>query len=153
MIDASNDLYIGLVLLLSVTGVVVTPWLAIRGVVLLVRARRERTTRTVVRGAAVMAWACMAGMYTWGMLHLLMLDESNQALACSERLSSAQVKSVDGYEYSFLPLQFRCRVTGGQTYAAVVPGYVNPVAGILGATAVALTFVVRSQHQHEETKK
>ncbi|MER6800645.1 MULTISPECIES: hypothetical protein [Streptomyces] len=151
--DASNDLYIGLVLLLSLVGIGVTPWLAVRGARLLLRAGGKRDTHTAVRGAATAAWACAAGMYTWGVLHLLFLDESGQARACAERLRSEQVKSVDGYEYSFIPLHFTCRVTGGQTYEAVVPGYVNPAAGILGTTAAVLTFVARPTYWYEETKK
>jgi hypothetical protein len=151
--DASDDLYIGLVLFLSAAGVVVTPWLAIRGALLLFRDGGKRDAQRVVKGAAALAWACAVGMYGWGMLHLLMLDESNQALECAERLKSEQVKSVVGYEYSFLPLQFRCRVTGGQTYNAVVPGYVNPVAGVLGVTAAVLTYVARPKNWYEETKK
>jgi hypothetical protein len=93
MIDASNDLYILLVMLLSVAGVLVTPWLAIRAVVLLVRATAQRRACTLIRGVAVMTWACAVGMYTWGVLHLVTLDESNQALACSERLGSEGSRS------------------------------------------------------------
>ncbi|MEU9783475.1 hypothetical protein AB0H92_21365 [Streptomyces phaeochromogenes] len=153
VIDASGDLYIGLVLLLSAAGVVVTPGLAIRGVRLLLRKNGRRDAQIVVKGVAVLAWACTVGMYGWGVLHLLMLDESNQALACEKRLRSEQVKSVVGYEYSFLPLHFRCRVTGGQTYDSVVPGYVNPVAGVFGVAAVVLTYVARPKYWYEEAKK
>jgi hypothetical protein len=151
--DASDDLYIGLVLLLSAAGVVVTPWLVVRGVRLLLRAGGKRDAQIVVKGVAALAWACTVGMYGWGMLHLLKLDESNQALACEKRLRSEQVKSVAGYEYSFLPLHFRCRVTSGQEYDAVVPGYVNPGAGLFGVAAVALTCAARPKYWYEETKK
>ena len=153
MTDASSDVYIGLVILLSMAGLVVTPWLAVRGVVLLARRGDKRTRRTSIKGAAVMAWACAVGVYAWGVLHLLFLDESSQALACRERLKAEQATYVDGYEYSFIPLRFRCRVTTGQTYEAVVPGYVNPATGIFAVTAAALTFAARSHNQHEETNK
>ncbi len=153
VVDSSDDLYIGLVLLLSAAGVVVTPWLVVRGVRLLLCNGGKRDAQIVVKGVAALAWACTVGMYGWGVLHLLILDESSQALACEKRLRSEQVKSVVGYEYSFLPLQFRCRVTGGQTYNAVVPGYVNSAAGVFGATAVVLTYAARPKNWYEETKK
>lgn len=153
MIDASNDVYIPLVLMLSLTGVVVTPWLVIRGVVLLARTGNRRTTHTAVKGAVALAWACAIGMYTWGVLHLVLLDESNQARACEEALGSERAQLVEGYEYQFVPLRFKCRVVGGQTFQAVVPGYVNPAAGIFGVSAAALMLARRSHPQHEETKK
>ncbi|MFC8827632.1 hypothetical protein ACFT9I_20090 [Streptomyces sp. NPDC057137] len=138
MIDASNDLYIRLVLLLSLAGVVATPWLVVRGVVLLLRTGNRRTTHTVVKGAVALTWACAIGMYTWGVLHLVLLDESNQARACEEALGPERAELVEGYEYQFMPLRFKCRVTGGQTFQAVVPGYVNPATGIFGVSAAAL---------------
>ncbi|MDQ1036407.1 hypothetical protein QFZ75_002823 [Streptomyces sp. V3I8] len=150
--DASDDLYIALVLLLSAAGIVVTPWLVTRAVRLLRRDGGGRDAQTVVKGVAALTGACAVGLYGWGVLHLLMLDESGQALACEKRLRSEQVESVVGYEYSFLPLHFRCRVTGGRTYDAVVPGYVNPVAGAFGAAALALTWAARPTYWYEETK-
>ncbi|MFC9426772.1 hypothetical protein [Streptomyces sp. NPDC056987] len=150
--DASGDLAIGLVLLLTLIGLGATPWLAIRGVRLLARGNSQGV-HTVVRGAAALAWACAIGAYTWGVLHLLILDEGNQALACQKRLGPEQARSVSGYEYSFLPLSFRCRVTDGPNYSAVVPGYVNPAAGILGIGAAGLTFFARPKYWYEEEKK
>ncbi|GFH37804.1 hypothetical protein [Streptomyces pacificus] len=153
MIDASNDIYIPLVLLLSVTGAVVAPWLAIRGVRLLSRTGTKRATLALIKGVAALACACSAAVYTWGLLHLMILDESGQAQACSERLNSEQYEFVDGYEYSFIPLSFNCRVNSGQTYEAVVPGYVNPTTGMFGLTAAALTVAARYHENKEETKK
>ncbi|MFJ2557306.1 MULTISPECIES: hypothetical protein [unclassified Streptomyces] len=150
--DTSDDLSIGLVLLLNVIGLGVTPWLAVRGVRLLTR-RKNRDTHTVVRGTAALAWACAIGMYTWGVLHFLLLDESSQTQACQERVGSERARSVSGHEYSFLPLRFRCQVTTGETYDAVVPGYVNPAAGAFGLAAAALTFVARPKYWYEEEKK
>ena len=54
--------------------------------------------------------------------------------------------SVSGSAYAFLPLEFRCRLTDGRTYEAVVPGYVNPAAGLFGGTAVALTWAARPKY-------
>ncbi|MFD3485093.1 hypothetical protein [Streptomyces sp. NPDC058665] len=153
MIDASNDVYIGLVLLLSLIGVVVTPGLAVLGVVLLFRTGDRRTTHTVVKGVAALAWACVAGMYTWGVLHFLVLDESRQTQECEEKLGPERAELVEGQGFQFVPLRFECRITSGQTYQAVVPGYVNPATGVFGVAAAGLTFAARSRNQREETKK
>ncbi|MFD7973257.1 hypothetical protein [Streptomyces clavifer] len=151
--DSSDDLYIGLVFLLTPLGIGLTLWMAVRGLRLLLARRGGRDAHTVVRGAAAAAWACTFGFYTWGLLHFVTLDESRQAQACQERLGTEQARSVGGYEYAFLPLEFRCRLTGGQTYDAVVPGYVNPAAGLFGVTAVALTYAARPKNWLKETKK
>ncbi|MCL7427114.1 hypothetical protein [Streptomyces sp. YS415] len=153
MIDASNDVYILLVLALGLGGMVATVWLAIRAAVLLTRAGRHRTLLALLRASAALTWMCAVGVYTWGALHLMLLDESSQAQECAERLTREQVKSVEGYEYSFVPLRFTCRVAGGQTYDAVVPGYVNPAAAILSVSAAVLTAITRSHSQRKEITK
>ncbi|MEU5282643.1 hypothetical protein N7925_14775 [Streptomyces sp. CA-278952] len=151
--DTSDDLYIGLVFLLTPLGIGLTLWMTVRGLRLLLGRRGGRDARTLVRGAAAVAWACAFGFYTWGLLHFVTLDESRQAQACEERLGAERARSVDGYEYAFLPVKFRCHLTGGQTYDAVVPGYVNPAAGLFGVTAAALTYAARPKNWLEETKK
>ncbi|MFE4454444.1 hypothetical protein [Streptomyces sp. NPDC056796] len=151
--DSSDDLHIGLVFLLTPLGVGLTLWLAVRGLRLLLRGRGTRDAHTLVRGAAAAAWACAFGFYTWGLLHFAALDESRRPQVCEERLGAERARSVDGYAYAFLPLEFRCRVTGGQTYDAFVPGYVNPAAGLFGVTAAALTYAARPKNWLEETKK
>ncbi|MEV0094329.1 hypothetical protein [Streptomyces sp. NPDC050738] len=143
----SGDPYDGhnpiLVLLLAIAGLIATPWLGIRGVLTLTRAGAAWTTRTALKGAALLACAGMVGMYTWGVLHLVLLDESRQMTACQEALGPVGSKLLDGYEPSFVPLQFGCHTKSGWTYEAVVPGYVNPVTGIFGLTAGALALAVR----------
>ncbi|MEV5983921.1 hypothetical protein AB0L85_02765 [Streptomyces sp. NPDC052051] len=153
MIDASNDAYILLVIVLGLAGVVSTIWLAARAAVLLVRAGKQRTLQTLLKATAGLAWMCAVGVYAWGVLHLMLLDESSQAQACSDRLGLEQARSIEGYGYSFAPLRFVCRVAGGQIYDAVVPGYVNPATALLGVTAAGVTFIARSHDQHKETKK
>ncbi|MER7046899.1 hypothetical protein [Streptomyces jumonjinensis] len=141
-----------LVILLILIGIIATPWLAIRAVVLLVRAGIKRTTHALLKGAAALAWAGAIGIYTWGVLHLFFLDESGQAEACREALGPGRSMLLDGYEPSFIPLRFGCHIEGGQTYEAAIPGYVNPATGVFTVTAAALTgFAVRSRNQHEET--
>ncbi|MFD4032482.1 hypothetical protein ACFWVP_18660 [Streptomyces sp. NPDC058637] len=144
--DTSDDLSIGLVFLLTPLGIGLTLWAAVRGLRLLRGRRGRRDAHTAVRGAAAAAWACAFGFCTWGLLHLMTLDESRQALACQERLRTEPAGSVSGSAYGFLPLEFRCHLTDGRTYEAVVPGYVNPAAGLFGGTALALTWAARPRY-------
>ncbi|WP_346138296.1 hypothetical protein [Streptomyces coeruleofuscus] len=143
------------VLLLSLAGLVATPGLAVYAVVALVRAGRKRTRAGLLKPAAILAWLATVGMYTWGVLHLLLLDESGQAAACTKVLGGPDKRSevvVDRYETSFLPLHFGCHVEGGKTYEAAVPGYVNPLAGVSAVTAVALTVCAARSHTHHKER-
>lgn len=141
-----------LLLLLLLTGVIATPWLAVRAGLLLARTGARRTRRTLLKGAVALAWAGMIGMYTWGLLHLFFLDESNQAKACQETLGPEKIKNLNGYESSFVPLRFGCRTESGRTYEAAIPGYVNPVTGLLGVTSIVLTgYAIRSDKKLEQT--
>ncbi|MFF7202456.1 hypothetical protein [Streptomyces sp. NPDC008141] len=146
--DGHNPL---LVLLLALAGLLVTPWVGVRAVVLLIRAGATRSARTGAKGLAVLAWAGAVGVYTWGVLHLAFLDESGQSLACREAVGKETAQRVEGYEPSFVPLHFGCRVDGGRIHEAAVPGYVNPAAVIFGVIAVALTVAVRSHPEPAET--
>ncbi|KUO21857.1 hypothetical protein [Streptomyces dysideae] len=139
------------VLLLALAGLIATPGLAIYAVVTLIRAAAKQTLGSLLKGAAVLAWVVTIGMYTWGVLHLLLLDESAQAAACTQVLGGPEKRSevvIDRYETSFIPLHFGCHVKGGRTYEAAVPGYVNPVAGMSAVTAVALTAFAARSHIH-----
>ncbi|MER6554415.1 hypothetical protein ABT148_24095 [Streptomyces sp. NPDC001725] len=151
--DSSDDLYLGLVFLLTPLGIGLTLWITVRGLRLLLARRGGRDAHTRVRAAAALAWACAFGFYTWGLLHFAALDESRRPQACEERLGAERARSVEGYEYAFLPVEFRCVTTGGATYDAAVPGYVNPAAGLFGVTAAALTYAARPKNWLEETKK
>ncbi|MEV0012236.1 hypothetical protein AB0M10_00085 [Streptomyces sp. NPDC051840] len=151
--DSSDDLSLGLVFLFTPLGVGLTLWTTVRGLRMLLRGRAGRDAHTLVRGAAAAAWACALALFTWGLLHFFTLDESRRAEACEKRLGAEKARSVEGYEFVWIPLEFRCRVTGGETYEAVVPGYVNPAAGLLGVTAAALTYAARPKNWLEETKK
>ncbi|WP_406331685.1 hypothetical protein [Streptomyces sp. NBC_00203] len=130
------------VLLLTLIGLVATPWLTVYGIRLVFRARKAAkagkpgTTRAALKSAAVLAWAAMAGMYTWGVLHLVFFDDPDQAQACRTAIGT---RRLTGYEPSFIPLHFGCRTSDGHTVEAVIPSYINPAVAVLGVAAVALT--------------
>jgi hypothetical protein len=123
-------------LVLSLTGVTVTPMLLLYGVWLLIRALMARTDRAIVKAAATGAWTGAIGMYTWGLLSLLLADERAQADACNEALGG---KHLIGYSPSFIPLRFGCRTSDGHTIDVIVPSYVNLSVAALGICAIALT--------------
>ncbi|MFK4098562.1 hypothetical protein ACI2L1_00455 [Streptomyces sp. NPDC019531] len=137
-----------LVLLLIVLGVIATPWLTVRGISLLVRARTVRTRRAWLGAAATLAWAALLAMYTWGVLHLFFFDDTDQSRVCNKAVGARQ---LIGYEPSFIPLRFGCRTGDGDVVEAeVIPSYVNPVAAVLAVCAVTLTGFTRVQAKEEQ---
>ncbi|MEV1079005.1 hypothetical protein AB0I98_12230 [Streptomyces sp. NPDC050211] len=136
------------VLLLILIGVITTPWLTFRGTRLLIRARRAGATRATVKALATLAWAVLIGMYSWGVLHLFFLDDTDQSRACIRAVGTRQLTA---YDTSFVPLQFGCRTSDGHVVeAAVVPSYVNPATAVLAVCAVTLTGFTRAQSKEEQ---
>ncbi|GAA0378103.1 hypothetical protein [Streptomyces blastmyceticus] len=136
------------VLLLSIAGIITVLGLVTYGVVLLVRARAERTTGAAFKATATLAWAAAIGMYTWGILHLFFFNETDQAQACNAAIGKRQ---LSGYVATFIPLHFGCRTKGGRIVEAIIPEYINPAVTALGACAVILTgFAIR---KYQEAKK
>ncbi|MFM9447043.1 hypothetical protein [Streptomyces acidiscabies] len=117
-------------LLLLCVGLIATPWLLVRGVGLL---RREGTA---FRAAGVFAWAGAVGVYCWGLSQLVFFDGPDMSRACD---SAVRQGELAGYEASFVPLRFGCRVTGGATVDVYLPSYVNVVAAVCVVCAVVLT--------------
>jgi hypothetical protein len=126
------------VLLLAFVGLVTTASLGVYGLVRTVRTvrGRHRGLAARLRTAGGLAFTGVVGVCTWGMLHLAVLDESAQADACHEALGT---KALVAYEPTYVPLAFGCVADNGRTYDAAVPGYVNPLAGVLGVSAFFLT--------------
>jgi hypothetical protein len=120
---------------IAVAGLAGTPIAVWRGLAGLRRARRSRPAG-VLRAFATLSGAAALGVYTWGLLHLLM-DESQADENCKAAVGRALSGDVAGYDVSFLPLRFGCRVDGVGTFEAVVPGHVNPtVFGLVLLTAL-----------------
>ncbi|MFF9900646.1 hypothetical protein [Streptomyces longispororuber] len=144
------------VLLLVGSGLVVVPALVVYAIRQLVRARtrspsqsppRSRSQSAYVKSAAGWAWAAAAGVYTWGVLHLFLLDDAAQSRACAKATGTAR---FTGYEPSYIPLHFGCRTRDGRTVEAVIPAYVNPSALFLTVCAVVLTgfAIAHSRERH-----
>ncbi|WP_282795734.1 hypothetical protein [Streptomyces sp. CC224B] len=149
------------VLLLVGSGLVIVPALVVYAIRQLVRARTQSPPRSqsqsqtqsaymksaYVRSAAGWAWAAAAGVYTWGVLHLFLLDDAAQSRACAKATGTAR---FTGYEPSYIPLHFGCRTRDGRTVEAVIPAYVNPSALFLTVCAVVLTgfAIAHSRERH-----
>ncbi|MFF4322495.1 hypothetical protein [Streptomyces sp. NPDC001568] len=96
------------------------------------------------RRIAAACGAGAVGLYVWGTLPLLFLDESRTFDACLKAVGQDRMARVDGYRATFLPLELECHIPGDpHRRLAAVPPYVNPGAallllGALGAGVSAL---------------
>jgi len=125
------------VVLLGLTfiGLFGTPIILWRGLAGLRRRHRDRPGG-FLQALATVSGAAALGVYTWGIVHLLM-DETQADANCKAAVGRALASDVAGYDVSFLPLRFGCRVDGVGTFEAVVPTHVNPtVLGLVLLTAL-----------------
>ncbi|MEU8330035.1 hypothetical protein [Micromonospora sp. NPDC048839] len=138
-------LFLGL-LLAALGGAALATVLTVRG---LAAAFRASERPGWLRAAALLAGAATVGVYAWGLLHLgyaVLRAEDGGAgsfpIAPCREAGPQRASQVDGYDVSYLPLRFECRLSGGGGYVtSTVPGYVNPgtvVLGLLTATCGVL---------------
>ncbi|MFI7341797.1 hypothetical protein ACIBUY_28120 [Streptomyces sp. NPDC050085] len=127
-----------IIILLAFAGLIATACLSVFVLVRAVRTLRgqHRGQTSWLRTAGLVALTGAIGMYTWGVLHLAVLDESSQAEACRRALDG---KKLVAYDPTYIPLAFGCVADNGKTYDIAVPGYVTPVSGLLGIAAFLLT--------------
>ncbi|WP_433312486.1 hypothetical protein ACQP0U_27325 [Micromonospora sp. CA-269861] len=129
-------LFLGL-LLAALGGAAIATALTVRGLRAVFR-KSERSGR--LRAAALLVGAGAVAMYAWGLLHLshavLQAEDGGAGSSPIEpcRQAGPQMASlVVGYDVSFLPLRFECRLSRGGTYVtSSVPGYVNQATAALG---------------------
>jgi hypothetical protein len=116
------------------------------------RVWRHRPLRGTVLRALAYLGTCVAGaLYFWGCLYLLP-DDKQSTQECQATVPPEFAGERLYYEISFVPLNSRCHVAGGDTYPlrtnkehgiAAVPGYVNPVGILATVTALAAGAAVR----------
>lgn len=99
-----------------------------------------------LRAGATLAGGAAALMYVWGAVHLVR-DETMTTQACREAVPAARAADISGVDVSLLPVHLNCHVTGGSSYAAAVPEYVNPV--LLGLALVAVVLGVFAAFESE----
>lgn len=131
-----NPLVLLLVLLLSLATAIA---LAAYGCTTAARHGAGRGAPLVLlRSCGAFAAAGAACLYAWGTVHLLTLDETRRDAACKEAVGPAHVMEIDSYRPTYIPLGLGCHVRSGTTHSTGVPGYLNPAAGALAFTAVAM---------------
>lgn len=97
---------------------------------------------TALRGFAALAGAVAALVYAWGLLYALgaILEAEDGGTGSSPLVpcrGDVRAVHVIDYSVSFLPLDFVCETSDGDSYEAdEVPGYVTPVAVGLALAAV-----------------
>ncbi|GGO09082.1 hypothetical protein [Micromonospora parathelypteridis] len=110
-----------------------------------------------LRTAALLAGAGTVAMYAWGLLHLgyavLRAEDGGAGSFPIEPCREAgpqRASQVNGYEVSYLPIRFECRLTGGGTYVtSAVPGYVNPSTTVLGLLTATCGVLAATTAQRE----
>ncbi|MGW2885813.1 hypothetical protein ACWDDN_10750 [Streptomyces griseoruber] len=128
------------ILLIILFGLAVAATLAVYGGATLARRGIGRSDLGVrLRGGAAFSGAMAALMYAWGALHLVR-DETMTDQACKQAVPSSQTAHITGADVSYLPLHLNCHITGGGSYPAAVPDYVNP--SLLGFALIAIVLGV-----------
>ncbi|WP_326698138.1 hypothetical protein OG909_12785 [Streptomyces sp. NBC_01754] len=117
-------------------------------------ARREQGRpghRLWLRAGCVVSVCAAICVYLWGTLHVLFMEDLNMRRACVAAGGEAKASKVDGYESSYVPLRFTCRVDGGGSYSAAIPAWVNPALG--GLVPLALVTGVVSGVTRDDLKR
>ncbi|MEU5438795.1 hypothetical protein AB0G73_36455 [Streptomyces sp. NPDC020719] len=137
-------LLVGAAILISLIG-----YLASR----LVEARRQYTPVTAWRDASLLAAAAALGLYLWGCLHVVFLEDQEQAEAC-ELHRPAGTPTLVGRRGDFIPLRLVCEASNGHDYSVVIPSYINPSVALLLLLALigALTATVLHCKQRTPTR-
>ncbi|GAA4085632.1 hypothetical protein [Actinomadura miaoliensis] len=136
---------LALVLLFGfLAGMITALVVVVCGVVMAVRHWR-RSPAGRLRAAAFLAVGVAIGVYAWGMAYTGMAvleaedggTDSSPLRPCRGEADPATVARVIDYRVGLVPLRFECHLAGGGSYTtSSVPGYVNPVAWMLGAAGL-----------------
>lgn len=114
------------------------------------QARRRRTSQAVWRDISVVMAALGIALYLWGCLHVLFLEDQEQAEAC-ERGRPEGVTALIGRRGDFVPLRLVCEAVDGRAYSVVIPGFVNPVLAVLLSAEFACALVAVVLHRRRRT--
>ncbi|MFJ5274316.1 hypothetical protein [Streptomyces sp. NPDC088358] len=114
------------------------------------QARRRRTPTAVWRDASLTAVTVALALYVWGCLHVLFLEDQEQAEAC-ERARPAGVPTLIGIRGDFIPLRLVCEASNGHDYSVVIPHYINPTIAVLLLLSLACALVSARLHHEQRT--
>ncbi|MFF3840057.1 hypothetical protein [Streptomyces sp. NPDC001930] len=106
--------------------------------------RRRYTPPRVLRDMSLLAIAAAVALYVWGLLHIVLVDEQEQAEECELRRPEG-IPSLVGRRGDFFPLRAVCEGSNGQDYTILVPDYITPshaalltLAALCAAASAAL---------------
>ncbi|MFH9726897.1 hypothetical protein ACH4M4_28610 [Streptomyces sp. NPDC017254] len=97
---------------------------------------RRYTPARFCRDVSLAAVAAGTALYLWGLLHVLLTEEQEQAEACEAR-RPGDVPVLVGRRGDFVPLRLVCEASNGRDYDVVIPGYINPSLAVLLTLALA----------------
>lgn len=117
-------------------------------------ARRPRAPFAVWRDVSLATAGVALALYLWGCLHVLFLEDQEQAEEC-ERQRPEGTPTLVGLRGDFIPLRLVCEASDGRDYSIVIPDYINPTVAVLLllALACALTSALLHQKQRTTTRK
>ncbi|MGY0066893.1 hypothetical protein ACWZEH_08665 [Streptomyces sp. QTS137] len=120
-------LLIGLVVIVSLVGYLCSS--------VALRKQLPGTGRLWFRACIVLSICAAVCVYLWGMLHMPSDEGVYLRKACVKAGGEAKAARVDGYDTSFVPLRFVCRVDEGGSYSTIPP-WINPAVGALASLAL-----------------
>ncbi|GAA2538491.1 MULTISPECIES: hypothetical protein [Streptomyces] len=113
------------------------------------QARRRNTPFRTWRDVSLAAVAAGIALYLWGLLHILFLEDQEQAEEC-ERQRPEGTPALVGRRGDFIPLRLVCETSDGRDYSVVIPGYINPSLTVL--LLLALLSAVASGLLHHKQR-
>jgi hypothetical protein len=118
------------------------------------QARRRYTPFAVWRDVSLATAAVALALYLWGCLHVLFLEDQEQAEEC-ERQRPEGTPTLVGRRGDFIPLRLVCEASDGRDYSVIVPYDINPTVAVLLllALACALTSALLHHKQRTTTRK
>ncbi|MFD3608484.1 hypothetical protein [Streptomyces atroolivaceus] len=114
------------------------------------RARRRRTAPAVWRDLGLTTAVLGLSLYMWGCLHVLFLDQQDQAMECEQHRPEGTPTLV-GRRGDFVPLRLVCEASDGRDYTVVIPDYINPSIAVLLLLALVCAAVSTLLHLKQRT--
>ncbi|MEU8822531.1 hypothetical protein [Streptomyces sp. NPDC048636] len=118
------------------------------------QAHRRYTPFAAWRDVSLATVAAALALYLWGCLHVLFLEDQEQAEEC-ERQRPEGVPHLVGRRGDFIPLRLVCEASDGRDYSVIIPGYINPTIAslLLLALGCALVSVLLHHKLRTTTQK
>ncbi|MFE2438832.1 hypothetical protein [Streptomyces sp. NPDC059409] len=114
------------------------------------QARRRATPARMWRDVSLAGFAASIALYLWGLLHVLFLEDQEQAEEC-ERQRPDGAPVLVGRRGDFIPLRLVCELSDGRDYSVVIPDYINPSLTMLLLFTLLSAVVFGFLHHKQRT--